>query len=323
MAEILCTAYFVTMCNIIMLLVFVVNWKQAIGQQFLPDMKDVSVLEGESVTVKCFLEGDLSEGISISWWKSDRQISAENGIVIKDPRLTANLAEIPDTNKIMYWLVISSSVRQDEGNYYCRISHPYEKQSEFAHVTILQKPSSEYPQCLKSRKSYIAGSDVKLTCISEVVLPPVELRWSRRPTSLTIPPMHVSKEMRDNIAYKHLQFTARKEDNEQTFVCEQHTEVMSDTLNCTISDLNIQYNPEVKIRHTNAIYAGSNSILFCQSVANPPVATFRWTFQPMLEPYEYETEGQVLRLLKLAVTRNGTHVTCTATNRVGSGVDSF
>ncbi|XP_071944685.1 cell adhesion molecule 4-like [Antedon mediterranea] len=289
------------------------------GQQFLSGINDISVLEGESVTVKCFIQGTLPESSAISWWKGDRQLSNKNNILIEDSRITATLTDFPGTNKITYLLVISPSVREDEGKYYCRIiSDNNEIRSEIIQVTILRKPSDEYPQCIKSKESYIAGSDVKLSCISELINPPVDLSWTRTKTSIS--DQDVSTDILDDIVYKHLQFTAKNTDNDETFVCLQISEVVPATSNCTIANLNIQYIPEVKIRHTSVIFAGSDSILFCQTAANPPVRKFSWTFQPVLKSYEYATEGQVLRLLKPTISRNGTQITCKAENTIGSTI---
>ncbi|XP_071944684.1 cell adhesion molecule 4-like [Antedon mediterranea] len=305
------------MYKALLFMLFVIM-ENAIGQQFLPDMNDVSVLEGDSVTVKCFIQGKLPDSSDIAWWKGERQLSNKNNILIKDSRLIATLTDFPGTNKLTYLLGISQSVREDEGGYYCKISNIDEIHSEIVRVTILQKPSDEYPQCFQSKESYISGSDVQLSCISEIINPPVELRWKR--TILPISDQDVSTDIRDNIVYKHLQFTAKKSDNDDTFVCLQNSEVVPATSNCTITNLNIQYIPEVKIRHTSVIFSGSDSILFCQAIANPPVRTFTWTFKPMLESYGYATEGQVLRLLKPTISRNGTQITCKAENSIGSHV---
>ncbi|XP_033118815.1 cell adhesion molecule 4-like isoform X2 [Anneissia japonica] len=281
---------------------------------------DVQEHEGQIAILKCYLGEFNKQNNVVSWWKEDEQISLNDMVKAADQRISVNLEKLPYTGAYSYSLQITDLKLKDKGSYHCQIDGFPKIISGTARLGVMQIPSSEYPKCSKSANSYIVGRDVKLSCISELISPPVNLRWSRKDTFIL--PTNIQSEILDDLVYNHYTFIAKKTDNDANFVCEQTTDAISEIINCTIQNLNIQYRPEVKIQHTSALVAGSDSILFCQSFANPPVMIFRWTSTPVLNDNEYIADGQVLTLIKPSIARNGTRITCSAENKVGISTDT-
>ncbi|XP_033118823.1 cell adhesion molecule 4-like [Anneissia japonica] len=297
------------------ILLMLLLYYHADAVEFAAKPKDVNEFEGQTATLKCFLKHFNIETHVVSWWKEKAKLSQQNEVVAMDLRMSVNLDELPFAGAYSYSLLITELIIEDEGDYYCQIDQAPTISSGRARLFVLQIPSSEYPKCSKSANMYLVGSQVKLTCISELISPPVKLNWIRKGSSTLS--MNFQAETRDDFFKKHYTFIAKKTDNDATFLCQQTTDAVSEMHNCTISNLNIQYRPEVKIQHTSALFAGSDSILFCQSFANPPVTQFQWTFIPVLNANEYIADGQVLTLIKPSIATNGTRITCSAENNIG------
>ncbi|XP_071944683.1 uncharacterized protein [Antedon mediterranea] len=276
---------------------------------------DVGEPEGKVATLKCYIEKINPENDEVSWWKGNFKISNQAEVIAKDSRLSVSVEKVGETQIYLYSLLIVNIKQTDAGEYHCEINN--EIKSQPAHLAVYQIPSSEYPKCIQSKESYVVGSEIKLSCISEMLNPPVQLKW--RDVSLS----KTSMEIKDTLVYNHYVFEANKLDNDGTFTCYQTTDVLPEKRNCTIQNLNIQYRPEVKIQHTSTLFIGSDSILFCQSFANPPVTQFMWTFSPVLNANEYIADGQVLTLIKPSITTNGTIITCSAENNVGTSRDTI
>ncbi|XP_033118817.1 cell adhesion molecule 1-like isoform X3 [Anneissia japonica] len=283
--------------------------------------KDVNGYEGKTAKINCFLGDFIKEKHIVSWWKYDLKLSQQNEVIVFDKRISVYLDDLPYAGAYSYVLLIHDLILEDEGDYHCQIDESPIVSSGIARLTILQIPSTKYPKCKKSANTYVVGSQVKLTCISELISPPVELNWNHEGASVL--PISIKTEVSDDLVYKHYTFIAKKSNNDDSFMCQQRTEVVPGIHNCSIQNLNIQYRPEVKIQHTSALFAGSDAILFCQSFANPPVTEFKWMFTPVLNVNEYIADGQVLTLIKPSIARNGTRITCLAENNIGASTDTM
>ncbi|XP_071945830.1 cell adhesion molecule 4-like [Antedon mediterranea] len=303
--------------SVIAIIVYIVE-----SVEFAERPKDVGEIEGKAVTLKCYIDDLRDDSYTVSWWKNNVKISSQAEVKVTDSRFSVNLEKVVDTHIYSYMLLIANLKQTDEGEYHCEINNGIKMiSSQPAHLAVYQIPSSEYPKCIQSKESYVVGSAIKLSCISEMINPPVQLIWSYKTRDVSL--SKTSAEIKDSLVYNHYVFEANKLDNDGTFTCFQTTDVLPEKRNCTIQNLNIQYRPEVKIQHTSTLFAGSDSILFCQSFANPPVTQFRWAFSPVLHANEYIADGQVLTLTKPSITKNGTIITCSAENNVGISRDSI
>ncbi|XP_071945831.1 B-cell receptor CD22-like [Antedon mediterranea] len=274
---------------------------------------DVGEPEGKVATLKCYIENINPKNDDVSWWKDDAKLSNQAEVTVKDSRLSVNLEQVGETHIYSYSLLIVNIKQTDAGEYHCEINNDIKSQP--ARLAVYQIPSGEYPKCVQSKESYVVGSEIKLSCISEMINPPVQLSWNYKTKDISL--SKTSRENKDSLVYNHYVFKANKLDNDGTFTCFQTTDVLPEKRNCTIQNLNIQYRPEVKIQHTSTLFAGSDSILFCQSFANPPITQFRWTFLPVINANKYIADGQVLTLIKPSIAANGTIITCSAENNVG------
>ncbi|XP_033118812.1 kin of IRRE-like protein 1 isoform X1 [Anneissia japonica] len=290
-----------------------INVQTTVCVSFVDKPEDVSAIEGQQAVLSCVLSNYVIE--DVSWWKGLNKMASSSDDATEGNRLTMSSAKVLDMR--MFSLIISDVELQDEGDYHCEVdlqeSEPLKSGS--AHLTVLQAPSPDYPQCFTSKESFNVDSSVTLSCLSEHINPPVELSWIDDDGNVIY--TTVQSNIQGRYVYKNLTFNAKKSDSKNKFTCKQTSQVLREPSNCTVVDLNIYYKPDIKIQHTDIIYVGSDAILFCQSFANPPVMQYKWISRPKLDGDEYTTNGQVFRLLRPTVDHNGTQITCLGKNIVG------
>ncbi|XP_033118819.1 cell adhesion molecule 4-like [Anneissia japonica] len=286
-----------------------------VSVSFVGKPEDVSAIEGQQAVLSCFLSND--ENMDVSWWTGVEKIASISDHDTEGNRMTMSSAKVPASKMRMFSLFISDVRLQDEGNYHCEVNlqESGKIKSSSAHLTVLQTPSFDYPQCFTSTESVIVDSSVTLSCISENIKPPVELHWLNDDGNVIA--SGVQSNIQGNLVYKNITFNAKKIDRKNKYTCKQTSQVLAEPANCIVENLNVYYKPDIKIQHTDILYEGTDAILFCQSFANPPVMQYKWTSRPNLDTNDYMANGQVFRILKPTVDHNGTQITCIAKNIVG------
>ncbi|XP_033116370.1 kin of IRRE-like protein 1 [Anneissia japonica] len=301
------------------LTLFLANLYIISGLSIQENSNRVEAIEGERAKLSCLVQ-DIQYTHSISWWKDNIKVSSDEIILIEDDRYISLFLENS------YALIITSTENIDSGDYQCKI---YDKTTENLllssgniYLSILQVPNIKYPECSTIQQENLrAGYEVILMCISEVINPPVVLSWFKN--GIPVNTQDVTTKKLNGLVHTSYTFIASKQDNTASFECQQSSQLRPNNYsNCVITTLDVKYKPSISIQHTRDILAGSDSILFCQSNSNPPVTDYRWTFEPELQWSEYEIDGQVLRLLKVSLSRNATIIKCLVKNEVGEAVDT-
>ncbi|XP_033118839.1 cell adhesion molecule 1-like [Anneissia japonica] len=270
---------------------------------------------GEDHLLSCVVSGMVNE--RLTWYKDGQQIQlAEDD---DDTRISIAKSELSNGN--LSTLVIDNVMQGDAGLYQCVIissmSGSVLSSSPEAELIILSLPAPEYPLCSELDSAIIAGSIVELTCVSERVYPQVSLQFTRNSETVNTKKMLTET---GNLVTLLLTLTAQKDNNGDIYDCHQYSSLESNyQKSCTMKPLNIQYKPEIKIQHTNPVIPGRETILFCQTFANPPVSRYQWISVPQLKAEDIFTDGngQVLKLLRPSLKQSGTNITCIATNEIG------
>ncbi|XP_033118870.1 cell adhesion molecule 3-like [Anneissia japonica] len=257
---------------------------------------------------------DLSSTQTISWVK-DSMVIADN--VFEDDHFETRLLETSSGH--LYTIAIKNVVLSDEGDYRCEVrddaSNRLIAYSKSARLFVLQTPDEKYPECVSPTTDSLIDSEIELTCISQKVNPAVKLTWWDQGMRIV---NGIKTESKNDLVYSHYRFTATKKHNSKMFMCNQTSSIPKmNPVMCSFKPLDIYYKPEISIEHTNEIIAGTDSIIFCKEVSNPPVNKYIWTFSSQLNKSEYQSDGQVLRLLKVSIKRNGLKINCTAENKAG------
>ncbi|XP_033118843.1 hemicentin-1-like [Anneissia japonica] len=273
------------------------------------------VMTGKDHAFSCVVSGMMYE--ELTWFKDGRQIHLTADV--DEIRISIVKNELSNGN--LSTLVIDNVIRSDAGLYQCVVILPTSAsvldRSPEAELNILSLPAPEYPICSEPESEIISGSTVKLTCVSERVHPPVSLQFIRNSK-----PVNTGITFTKTANLVTLQFAkiTTKIDNGDVYECYQYSSLdLNYQKSCRTKPLNIQYKPEIKLQHTNPVLPGRETILFCQTFANPPVSHYQWTSVPHLKAEDIFTDGngQVLKLLRPSLKQSGTNITCIATNEIG------
>ncbi|XP_033118845.1 cell adhesion molecule 1-like [Anneissia japonica] len=275
---------------------------------------------GEDYALSCVVSGMVNE--ELTWFKDDTQIHLTEDM--EDARISIAKNELSNGN--FSTLFISNIIRSDAGLYQCVVisqrSGLVLKKSPEALLIILSLPAPDYPICSQPDPQIVSGSTLTLTCGSEIVAPPVNLQFTR---SSQIVNKGITFTEEDNLIELKLRIITTKDDNGVVYKCHQYSSLDSNyQKSCMMKPLNIQYKPEIKIQHTNPVLPGRETILFCQTFANPPVSHYQWTSVPQLKAEDIIVDGtgQIFKLLRPTLKQSGTNISCTATNEIGQ-VSSF
>ncbi|XP_071960557.1 uncharacterized protein [Antedon mediterranea] len=181
-----------------------------VNSQFLIDPQSAEVTQGADHGLECVVNRTYLAGYYfVAWTKDSEVFSARNqidkvaleNINGEDPEDRYTITKIDQGNTGTYKLIIDSVKGVDSGNYQCVIcQHPptsYECtaitdfKSTVATLNVLYTPSvPEYPECtgLDSSATVSVGTQVEVTCVSEIGDPKVQLQWHKDgvPLSSTI-----------------------------------------------------------------------------------------------------------------------------------------
>ncbi|XP_033118838.1 cell adhesion molecule 3-like [Anneissia japonica] len=274
------------------------------------------VMEGNAHTFTCVVSG-MQNQQQLMWSKDGEKIIKTD----KDlPRWTIGNNELLETGNISMF-VINRVVRNDKGAYTCAVvskhsGQIYERSRE-AILTVNSLPRPQYPICSVSDINVEAGSTITLSCTSEHIEPEVSLKFMQQ-SKLLGGKMIVHNN--DKLVDLQLELKVTKQNDRATIICKQSSSLLpNEFATCSVGPLNVRYRPEVIIQHTNPVLLGRETIVFCQTTANPPVTNHRWTFIPNIPESEYTTDetGQILKLFRPTIKQNGTRITCTARNNIG------
>ncbi|XP_071944281.1 cell adhesion molecule 2-like [Antedon mediterranea] len=255
-------------------------------------------------------------------WKKDGEYIAINDVLREDLKTSQNfIVTINEDNmQIIYNIFFYGVLNSDRGFYQCDVfeNSSLVLESNKAFLDVIQIPDDKYPLCTESKDVYTEGDDVMLFCVSEYTEPPVTLRWNDGAT-------HVVEIVDGESARLQKRLIADPDLNGYKSVCSMTNEHIPDlNRNCTTQPLTIYYKPRVSIRQTGLISAGKQGFFICETTANPAVTRYTWLTLPPLDKTEYNIDntGHIFMLSNPTMKQDGTVVTCTAENRIGSSSTS-
>ncbi|XP_071944691.1 cell adhesion molecule 3-like [Antedon mediterranea] len=270
---------------------------------------------GKDHSLTCVVSGLINE--ELTWHKNGVQLLFEDEDVKLHISKTNNEISIGNITT----LAVLNALRSDTGLYQCVVisleSGIILKKSRKAELIVRSFPSPQYPICHQPRADIPLGSTISMSCVSEKVNPPVTLQFIRNSQSLNAGT--IKQEIEKFVKFR-LKLNATKDDNGAVYECHQYSSFDSSyRKSCSMKPLNIQYKPEIKIQHTNPVLPGRETILFCQTFANPPVSQYRWTLVPPIKDEDIivDKTGQTLKLVRPLIEQSRTNITCTATNEIG------
>ncbi|XP_033118868.1 cell adhesion molecule 3-like [Anneissia japonica] len=292
-----------------------------LAARFAVHPSDMTVREGDSIELSCKIRG-LKEDQDVSWYRDDLELSRDKIIVVNDNMHSRYVVtSFPDGRNSIYVLKIDPTIRSDAGIYTCRIlsNGHLDVRSKNASVVILQIPQQRYPECKISSNKITVNDLVTMNCSTERITPVVNISWTVNGTTVESNTLLIG-----NTTTIQYQFRARKTDHLRVFMCFLFSDVLEESRNCSVGQIDVFYPPTVSIAHTaNNIIAGREIFMVCQSKANPPVTDYNWKFSPVIpDRFVFIDEStQVLRLVNTTSDLNNTIITCTASNEVGSKTD--
>ncbi|XP_033100022.1 cell adhesion molecule 2-like [Anneissia japonica] len=293
--------------------------------EFREEPKSAVVTAGEDKPFICTVS-DMRDEHQFAWYKGNTQLTHGENVITSLLSERLFVTQLETYSGTMSILTINDVISSDSGSYTCAILNSGGRslrRSEAAQLIVHSLPGSQYPLCSVSKTIAVVGSNTTLTCKSESVQPPVDLFWTEN-----------NKIIRDGIntletvngVINEFTLLLTKENHGMKFICKQISDFMpSNHSSCSVGPLNVRYRPYVKIQHTSPVLPAIETVIFCQTFANPPVDSYKWTFYPQIEGSEYMVDitGQVLTILKPTLQQSGTNVTCTARNQVGKSSSSI
>ncbi|XP_071944280.1 uncharacterized protein [Antedon mediterranea] len=279
----------------------------------------------ETASLDCILKlKDFDKGNYELKWKKNEEYIATDGHVREDindkSHFVVTMRRI--NNQIKFILMFISIWNSDRGLYQCDVfgKNTLVLESNKAFFDVIQIPGGKYPLCTASQDVYTEGDDVMLFCASEYTEPPVTLRWNDGAT-------HVVEIVHGETARLQKRLIANPDLNGYKAMCSMTNEHIPDlNRNCTTQPLTIYYKPRVSIPpQTGLISAGKQAFFICDTTANPAVTRYTWLTLPPLDNIEYNIDntGHILMLYNPTMKQDGTVITCTAENQIGSSSTSF
>ncbi|XP_071944682.1 cell adhesion molecule 2-like [Antedon mediterranea] len=272
-----------------------------------------------AVSLTCIVEYKTNDEIQYDMkWKKDEEYIATNGNIVDNLKDSSHFIVTirRSSTRIKFDLVFVSVWNTDRGFYQCDVfkTENIVLASTKAFLDVIQIPGDKYPLCTASKDVYTEGDDVMLFCVSEYTEPAVTLRWNDGAT-------HVVEIVHGETARLQKRLIANPDLNGYKAVCSMTNEHIPDlNRTCITQPLTIYYKPRVCIPQTGLISAGKQAFFICDTTANPAVTRYTWLTLPPLDKTEYNIDntGHILMLSNPTMKQDGTVITCTAENRIGT-----
>ncbi|XP_033112513.1 cell adhesion molecule 4-like [Anneissia japonica] len=285
-----------------------------------------SVVEGGTVNLVCEVLNTNEDEEYIFIWEKDGEIVAGEHSVMGPTRQTRHrmVADLlSEEKRFMFLLKIEPVNVEDAGEYSCSAEESMKVRKTSLQRAVLmvnQVPGSQYPKCLSEIDGgFPEGEEVTITCVSELVTPPVTLQWQRDGQSI---PTKIENNVKEGLIKAHYTFTPTPDDSGSKFICDMRSSAIkpSKRRQCEINSVVVLHKPIIRIRYPEIVHVGKESIFICESFANPILTTYEWTFSFKLSERILidDTTHQILRLLEPSLSDDGAQITCMATNSIGT-----
>ncbi|XP_071959915.1 uncharacterized protein [Antedon mediterranea] len=277
----------------------------------------------------------------VAWTKDSEVFSARHhidkvaleNINGEDPEDRYWIIKIYQGDVGKYNLVIDSIKGVDSGNYQCAIcqhsSTSYvctaitDFKSTVATLNVLYTPSvPEYPECtgLDSSATVSVGTQVEVTCVSEIGDPKVHLQWNKDGVPLS---STVTEREDNNILYLIYTFIAELSHTGMVLSCSStSSHFTSYSESCNFNALNVVDMPVVAVTSGAAVYEeGSPANFTCSAFSSTSTAiTFEWFVGniPKSRYTQNDTRMEsVLTITSVIASDHQTAIKCVVRNEQG------
>ncbi|CAF2092549.1 unnamed protein product [Rotaria magnacalcarata] len=293
--------------TIFVLCFIAIEWIQA---SKIVDTKTITEKQDHDVVLVCRFE-QLNKGDRVMWSKDSVILSVNDEIAGDRKRY-----EIIDK----YNLMIKTVAEQDSGKYLCQNFD--QRVSMNIILTILTRPSK--PDIQQANKSLIENHSGKFLCITQGGYPPPTFTWLINQIKINESFYNVRSDTRQS--YSELNLPMEKRFHNGLLTCHVENQAL-DTPLITTYTLNIEYKPEVRLRHGQKIVSNSNLLvveddrmtLQCEAESNPPILKPVAWLKNNISLSDMNSSSLILSNIK----RNDDGVyTCLASNAIGHSQSS-
>ncbi|XP_071955130.1 uncharacterized protein [Antedon mediterranea] len=299
---------------------------------------------GATTRILCSVDIDISGGDEVYW--HFQPSNPEDDTITIGPYTNRNPTGYPRLSIMngypedsVYNLLISETVKADEGTYYCLIVNEGTTQMATAELAVNERsisPSGDPATCsvtasLPDMSPFTENEMVTLECVIDdggVPLPVLQIiRITSSGFNQVIPSSTVIED--NGRTTETATFKLSYEDHEASYRCKAMHPAVDDEFSCdyttsTLNPIQVMYSPVVSISPNELFIYDDDSdetvILECNVIANPPTnSSVEWTYKRnIITPATEDKTTSKLTLDGIRKSYIGQNITCTASNTIGS-----
>ncbi|XP_078490168.1 kin of IRRE-like protein 2 isoform X2 [Ciona intestinalis] len=278
------------------------------------DPADVTVRQGDDVTLRCVVEMLASdEERPVLWMKDGFALGYE-----RDLPNWGRYSMVGDVSIGEYNLLIRNvSAMEDECGYQCQVTK-HRLGSKTARVTVQVPPTGpEIDNLVDMRMNVIANRENEISCRAFGGKPAALLHWYRNGIEISD---GVTNDVTGPVAMvfnttSTLRITPRPDDVDATYACVMTSDVLSaDEAGRKMMRFNILEPPVVTATLPDAVHEHDIVTAECLAEADPPVTSYKWYINGELQ------SGETLQKFHLGTVDRASHrttISCVATNEAG------
>ncbi|CAF3337413.1 unnamed protein product [Rotaria sp. Silwood1] len=272
--------------------------------------KTITEKQGNDVILSCRFE-QLNKGDRVMWSK-DSVVLSVNDEIAGDRKKYEIISK--------YDLMIKTVAEQDSGKYLCQNFDQVVAMNIL--LTILTRPTK--PDIQQTNKSLIENTIGKFLCLTQGGNPLPTFSWLINQIKINESLYIIHSDTRQS--YSELYLSLEKRFHNGLLTCQIDNQALDKPLTTSYS-LNIEYKPEVRLRHAQTIISNLNLLvieddrltLHCQIDSNPPISKpITWLKNGVLIP---DSTSSSLMLQNIKRNDDGEY-TCLASNSIGHGQSS-
>ncbi|XP_022112051.1 uncharacterized protein LOC110991148 [Acanthaster planci] len=275
-------------------------------------------MEGHSTSLICRVRS-MNQSQVIMWSKDQRSITWGDTMgQMMSSRFELDMTSVNITAGMLtsYTLTISEVTRDDDGRYECQVLQENEygysaMASETVVISVLYFPSSSYPYCsLNGSQTLLTGTELTVTCVSEIGNPQISAMWVTEDGPFPKPVYHTVES--PSMMVSELQLAVAHDLQGATYVCRVTSPAYPESdRTCSLGPLRIMDWPIVKVvRSLERVNLGDDIHFLCSS--DPAVPTLSWETIPKIDPHRLEEMdgGAILTIRNVQRGDNMTSVVC-------------
>nr|CAB3259133.1 kin of IRRE-like protein 1 [Phallusia mammillata] len=293
---------------------FIVGHCFAADPTIIEEPNDVTVKQGDDVTMRCVVEHLPSDDLSpVQWTRGDFALGFDRNLSNWE-----RYSMVGDISIGEYNLHINNvNLQEDESQYECQVTMYYMRTRK-ATLTVQVPPSGPFIDHMSDdgiTVNAVADQENTFTCRAYGGKPAAKLTWYKDGTEITENVENVFtgpiKKLYNTTAI--LRITPSADDVDATYACVMKSDVM-DEMKSIMMKLNIQKPPIVSVSLPPSIGVGDYVRAECRAVADPPVTSYRWFVNDVVQSDELSPTFDISD-----VDRSWHHVTlgCQARNEAG------